>query len=274
MRRAKGDLTQSRLKECLHYDPATGVFTRLRTVGAAKAGTPVTYSLKRGGYIAVWIDGFLYTAHRLAWLYMTGVWPSHEIDHKDRVPTNNAFANLREVTSQQNQQNRGIQSNNTSGVAGVAWCKNTKRWRALIVVNNKNVWLGRHPDFESAVAVRRAAERKYFGEFAAAIFALAMFCLPSVALAESCTASWYGVGDGYGGKRTASGEIMRPSAMTAAHKTLPFGTRVRVVSGIRSVVVRINDRGPHVRGRCVDLSHGAARALGMGGTARVTVERM
>jgi rare lipoprotein A len=101
-----------------------------------------------------------------------------------------------------------------------------------------------------------------------------LLCFAFPAQAETCTASHYGVGDGYGGKRTASGERMVPSAMTAAHRTLPFGTRVRVVSGIRSVVVRVNDRGPFVRGRCIDLSHGAARALGMGGTARVTVERM
>jgi rare lipoprotein A len=94
-----------------------------------------------------------------------------------------------------------------------------------------------------------------------------------VAFAESCIASQYGTGDGYGGKRTASGEIMRPSALTAAHKHLPFGTLVTVTNrnNGRNVVVRVNDRGPFVRGRCIDLSRAAANAIGMGGTAQVEV---
>jgi rare lipoprotein A len=92
------------------------------------------------------------------------------------------------------------------------------------------------------------------------------------ALAKTGIASHY-VGDGYGGRKTASGERMNPAAMTAAHRTRPFGSHVTVTSLVtgRSVVVRINDRGPFVRGRCIDLSYGAARALGMGGTARVSI---
>lgn len=95
----------------------------------------------------------------------------------------------------------------------------------------------------------------------------------SHAHAESCIASQYGTGDGYGGKRTANGEIMRPSALTAAHKSLPFGAHVSVTNRTngRSVDVRINDRGPFVRGRCIDLSRAAANAIGMGGTAPVSV---
>ncbi len=103
--------------------------------------------------------------------------------------------------------------------------------------------------------------------------AAALLCLPSIALAETCIASHYGVGDGYGGRKTASGERMNPYAMTAAHRTRGFGSHLTVtlLSTGHSVVVRVNDRGPFVRGRCVDLSYGAARALGMGGTARVSV---
>lgn len=101
------------------------------------------------------------------------------------------------------------------------------------------------------------------------------FCLIVPAQAETCIASHYGIGDGYGGKRTANGERMNPQAMTAAHKTLPFGTRVRVTAANgRSVVVRINDRGPFIKGRCIDLSTGAFRAMAPGGTARVTIARM
>jgi rare lipoprotein A len=84
-------------------------------------------------------------------------------------------------------------------------------------------------------------------------------------------ASWYGGGEGLS-RRTASGEIFRPDGLTAAHRTLPFGTRLHVSANGRSVIVRVNDRGPFARGRSLDLSRGAARALGMigRGTARVS----
>jgi rare lipoprotein A (peptidoglycan hydrolase) len=91
---------------------------------------------------------------------------------------------------------------------------------------------------------------------------------------ETCVASHYGVGDGYHGRRTASGERFNTHALTAAHRTRRFGSHVTVTNRAngRSVTVRINDRGPFLRGRCIDLSHAAARAIGMGGLARVTVE--
>jgi rare lipoprotein A len=98
---------------------------------------------------------------------------------------------------------------------------------------------------------------------------LVVTCLSASASAETCVASRYG----YGGSRTASGERMDPNAMTAAHRTRPFGSHVTVTSHStgRSVAVRINDRGPFVKGRCIDLSTGAARELGMGGTAMVSL---
>jgi len=104
--------------------------------------------------------------------------------------------------------------------------------------------------------------------------ALILCAIGTESIAETCIASHYGHGDGYGGRRTASGERMNPLAMTAAHRTKPFGTLLTVTSQAtgRRVVVRVNDRGPFVRGRCVDLSYGAARALGMGGTSRVSVQ--
>ncbi|NDY42093.1 septal ring lytic transglycosylase RlpA family protein [Dissulfurirhabdus thermomarina] len=89
-------------------------------------------------------------------------------------------------------------------------------------------------------------------------------------------ASWYG--PDFHGRRTANGETYDMHALTAAHRTLPMGTRVRVVNldNGRSVVVRINDRGPFVRGRIIDLSYAAARKLGMigPGTARVRIEAL
>jgi rare lipoprotein A (peptidoglycan hydrolase) len=86
-------------------------------------------------------------------------------------------------------------------------------------------------------------------------------------------ASWYG--PGFAGRRTSNGEVYNPEGLTAASKTLPLGSHVRVTNPDtgRSVVVRINDRGPYVRGRSLDLSHGAARQIGLtsAGVARVQV---
>lgn len=75
-------------------------------------------------------------------------------------------------------------------------------------------------------------------------------------------ASWYG--EQFAGRPTANGEIFDPEGLTAAHRTLPLGTRVRVTNleNRRQVVVRINDRGPYIRGRIIDLSRGSARRLG------------
>jgi rare lipoprotein A len=82
-----------------------------------------------------------------------------------------------------------------------------------------------------------------------------------------------GVASVYHGGVTATGEHMNPNAMTAAHKTLPFGSMVTVVNhrNGRSATVRINDRGPYVRGRVIDLSPGAARVLGVDGLAPVSL---
>jgi len=84
-------------------------------------------------------------------------------------------------------------------------------------------------------------------------------------------ASYYG---NESGSRTASGQRMNASAMTCAHRSLPFGTKLRVTHGDRSVVVTVNDRGPFIRGRVIDLSTGAARVIGLtgAGVGRVTAE--
>ncbi|WP_439392308.1 septal ring lytic transglycosylase RlpA family protein [Bradyrhizobium sp. PMVTL-01] len=104
------------------------------------------------------------------------------------------------------------------------------------------------------------------------VLAIALCCaVASPCLAETCIASWYGRESG---PRTASGERFNPEGISCAHRTRSFGSIATVThlgSG-RSISCRINDRGPFVRGRCIDLSHGAARALGMSGTARVRVE--
>lgn len=85
-----------------------------------------------------------------------------------------------------------------------------------------------------------------------------LYATPS--FAENVHASWYG--PGFHGKLTASGEVFDQNAMTAAHKTLPFGTWVQISHNGKSVKVRINDRGPFIKGRTIDLSKGAAGKIG------------
>ena len=102
---------------------------------------------------------------------------------------------------------------------------------------------------------------KSFGT--AILAATATLCVVSATVPASAQcggASWYALHS-----RTASGEIMNPTKMTAAHKTLPFGTKVKVTNEAtgKSVVVRINDRGPFIRGRIIDLSEAAAGQIGM-----------
>ncbi len=108
-------------------------------------------------------------------------------------------------------------------------------------------------------------------------FLLSFFLLAAPAEAMDGIASVYGFkGDRHAGAKTASGERVNPQALAAAHRTLPFGTMVRVThkkTG-RSVVVRINDRGPFVRGRIIDLTPRAAAALGFSGLAPVTLSRV
>ena len=102
---------------------------------------------------------------------------------------------------------------------------------------------------------------------------MALMLILFVSTAHAEVASVYGGRDGYCGSRTASGGRVNCSAMTAAHRRLPFGTRVRVCHS-KCVTVRINDRGPWVRGRDIDLSPAAARAIGLNGTGHVSVSRL
>ena len=107
-------------------------------------------------------------------------------------------------------------------------------------------------------------------------FALLALCAllfaADAALAESGIASAYP--RSYQGRRTASGEHLDTNAMTCAHRRYPFGSMLRVTAGEKSITCRVTDRGPFTRGRVIDLTPVAARALGFSGLAHVTVERM
>jgi rare lipoprotein A len=118
------------------------------------------------------------------------------------------------------------------------------------------------------MVLRLSAEIRSAAFITACCTAILVFV--SAAAAESGIASVYA----YSGSKTASGERASPGGLTAAHRTLPFGTKVRVTNkrNGQSVVVRINDRGPFVRGRVIDVTPAAARALGFSGLAPVTLE--
>lgn len=155
-------ITQARLKELVTYDPETGLFTRNQAWGTLPAGR-VT-GKQDGNYVQIKLDGVRYTAHRLAWLYMTGEWPSNgQVDHDDRNPGNNKWDNLKDVTNQLNHRNKGLQSNNTSGCKGVCLNKRTGKYVATIKNAGKVTYLGCYDTLDQAIVARRNGERAIWG---------------------------------------------------------------------------------------------------------------
>lgn len=154
-------LTQERLKEVLRYDPDTGDFQWLVDKGPVKAGDLTGY-IDPKGYTRIRVDGTLYRAHRLAWLYMYGVFPRDQIDHKDHVKHNNALSNLREANSKQNSENRRLQVNNTSGFRGVGWYPKLQKWVAQIRHCKKLNHLGYFNTPEEASAAYEDARNRLF----------------------------------------------------------------------------------------------------------------
>lgn len=136
-------LTQAELKINLHYDCGTGIFTWLiATSQRVKAGS-IAGSKRSDGYLAIKLNGKSYKAHRLAWLYINGVWPQNQIDHINNIKDDNSIANLREATQEQNQQNhRQAHSDNPSGLLGVSWNKAMQKWLSQIQVNKKMIHIG------------------------------------------------------------------------------------------------------------------------------------
>ncbi len=157
---SKPDLTAQRLREVLNYDPETGVFTRkARTSSCVQVGRE-TGCLDEHGYLRVSVDDRRYWAHRLAWLYVHGVWPDGQVDHRNRVRNDNRFVNLRLASKAENAQNAKVRENNTSGHKGVSWSNRQQRWYAYITHQQRMQNLGLYTDINDAVAARKAAEAR------------------------------------------------------------------------------------------------------------------
>lgn len=150
-------LTREELAELLSYDPATGVFRwRVNRGGGARAGDVA--GTEFGGYCWISIKNRKYLAHRLAFLAMTGAWPSQIVDHIDGEGLNNAWSNLREASKSQNAQNqKKARSDNETGLLGVSPYRG--RFRARIMVNGQCHHLGTFDSQLVAQAMYLAAKR-------------------------------------------------------------------------------------------------------------------
>ena len=154
------------LKERLSYNPDTGVFTwasipsrNSRSKVGGLAGATDTK-----GYRVIKLSGKLYKAHRLAFLYMTGEWPNHMVDHCDGDPGNNAWNNLREANSSQNQANK--RPCGKSGVKGVVWHRRCRKWQAQLTSYGQTIYLGQYDTVAEAAAMYASAAIDIHGDYA------------------------------------------------------------------------------------------------------------
>lgn len=166
-------ITQERLKEILHYDPDTGVFTWKSRIGDPRKvnGFNTKYSGNPTGLICsqtkrcrVRIEGVLYLAHRLAFLYMTGSIPEF-IDHKDNNPSNNKWFNLRSCDKTQNACNQSVRNDNKTGVKGVNWHRAIGKFNAQIQFKKKKYNLGYYDSLDEASDVVRVKREELHEDF-------------------------------------------------------------------------------------------------------------
>jgi hypothetical protein len=162
-------LTQKRLKELLRYSPETGLFYWLVDRFPRHAGDVAGHH-GRYNYVRISIDDRSYRAHRLAFMWMLGRWPTQFVDHIDMNKKNNKWSNLREASKSQNQANISMIKANTSGLKGVsryrAGDSYGKPWQAGICKDGKRKSLGHFATKEEAHAAYRDAAEKAFGKFA------------------------------------------------------------------------------------------------------------
>jgi len=161
----KKDIDVETLKKSLIYYPDTGIFIRINSKSNSALNGSVAGSKDRYGYIKIRVEGVLYLAHRLAWLYVYGTHPKNYIDHINMIVDDNRISNLREATGTQNQFNKPHQSNSKSGIRGVSFDAESGKWKAQIGVNKTRVTIGRFKDINEAKEAYNDYAKKLHGEF-------------------------------------------------------------------------------------------------------------
>lgn len=163
------ELTVDALKSVLDYNSESGVFTWSAN---ADLGTrsdrrgKVAGTVQFDGYIAIKVFGRRYYAHRLAWFYINGVWPSGQLDHRDRDRSHNAINNLRPASPSQNSANGRVRTHSVGQLKGVT--PQGLRWKAQIVKDREKIYLGMFDTKEQAHAAYLDAAKSMHGEFACA----------------------------------------------------------------------------------------------------------
>jgi hypothetical protein len=160
-------LSHSELLSILDYNQDTGIFTwKVHLKYSNMYAGDIAGNLNiQDGYIQIMVNKASYRAHRLAWFYVTGQWPINTIDHDDTIKHHNWFSNLREATHNEQQQNKPLSKNNTSGVKGVHWNNSRKMWYASIKLNSKRIFLGSFINKADAIQAVTAAREKYHKQF-------------------------------------------------------------------------------------------------------------
>lgn len=159
-------VTAEHLRDILEYDASTGHFKwKRKTCCKVVVGKSAGF-VAGNGYKVISIGGIKYPAHRLAWLYVYGTFPEFDTDHINGDPLDNRIVNLRAATRRQNMANKKMHKNNSSGVKGVYWCIQRKKWRASVRINGRNKHAGFFDDKEAAGAAYLAKAKELFGDFA------------------------------------------------------------------------------------------------------------
>lgn len=157
-------ISAERLHALLNYDPVTGCFTWLVARGSARQGDRAGAVNSKHGYREIGLDDENYRSGPLAWLYMTGSWPGHLVDHRNGKRDDDRWRNLRRATYEKNAQNSARHRDNLSGFKGVS-LHMTGKWRARIRLNGREKSLGLFDTPESASLAYEAAARASYGEF-------------------------------------------------------------------------------------------------------------